>query len=368
MMTPRERILTTLSGGTPDKVPWFGDLDYWATALVVRGEKPRDFKSDAAYLAWHRELDLGFYLQGSFPFTAHYDECEITETVEGPWTSRAVRTPRGVLRERSFWSDRTFSSSPVERLVKSPEDLPAYRSMVEHARYEPDYGPVTRRAAQTGDQGISLCYLPRSPFMELVVEHAGIESVAMIQADAPEELGATLDAMRESQAAACRLALESPAEVLMIPENLSSEVVGERFFEMYVRDDQVAWARRIAEAGRYSCIHMDGSLRGLLRQESSIGLTFIEGMTPAPVGDVALPEWDSFRGGSGVIYWGGIPGPFFTAAVDDATFDRFVVQALSVMRNDRRYVLGVADQVPPDALESRVRRVAELVDVHGRYA
>ena len=30
-------------------------------------------------------------------------------------------------------------------------------------------------------------------------------------------------------------------------------------------------------------------------------------------------------------------------------------------------VLGVADQVPPDALEHRVRRVADLVEKHGKY-
>ena len=37
------------------------------------------------------------------------------------------------------------------------------------------------------------------------------------------------------------------------------------------------------------------------------------------------------------------------------------------MRREPRYVLGVADQVPPDGLESRVRRVAEIVDEYGFY-
>jgi hypothetical protein len=35
------------------------------------------------------------------------------------------------------------------------------------------------------------------------------------------------------------------------------------------------------------------------------------------------------------------------------------------MRREPRYVLGAADQVPPDGLESRVRRVAELVEEFG---
>ena len=67
-MTPRERILTILKGSGPDQVPWFGDLDYWATAKIARKEKPEDFKLSRAYIDWHRELGVGFYLQGHFPF------------------------------------------------------------------------------------------------------------------------------------------------------------------------------------------------------------------------------------------------------------------------------------------------------------
>jgi len=32
-----------------------------------------------------------------------------------------------------------------------------------------------------------------------------------------------------------------------------------------------------------------------------------------------------------------------------------------------RFVLDVADQIPPDGLESRVRRVGEIVEESGRY-
>ena len=38
---------------------------------------------------------------------------------------------------------------------------------------------------------------------------------------------------------------------------------------------------------------------------------------------------------------------------------------LAVMKRDGRMVLGVADQVPPDGLESRIRRVGRLVEDFG---
>jgi hypothetical protein len=112
---------------------------------------------------------------------------------------------------------------------------------------------------------------------------------------------------------------------------------------------------------------MDGTLAGLLRQESQVGLTFIEAMTPKPVGDLPVSAWAGYRGGSRTIYWGGIPGSYFTPAVSDREFDRHVREVLAVMRDDRRMVLGVADQVPPDGLEERVARVQDLVERYGTY-
>jgi hypothetical protein len=67
------------------------------------------------------------------------------------------------------------------------------------------------------------------------------------------------------------------------------------------------------------------------------------------------------------VLWGGLPGLYFTPLVSDREFDRLVREVLEVMRREPRYVLGVAVQVPPDGLESRVRRVAVLADLHGRY-
>jgi len=88
-------------------------------------------------------------------------------------------------------------------------------------------------------------------------------------------------------------------------------------------------------------------------------------MTPAPVGDLAVDDWAGFCGNPDTVLWGGIPGGYFTALVDVAEFERHIRQVLSVMRQSPRYVLGVADQVPPGALESRVRRVCELVEEYG---
>jgi len=367
-MTPRERVLKTLKGQKADQVPWFGDLDYWATALIAQGQRSPDFKASDEYIEWHRRLGVGFYLQGYFPYQEIIQGCEVEEWKEGELRYRRIRTPQGTLEECWKWSDITYSEAPIVRLVKSLKDLPAYRYLFENMRYEPDYAFAKKRAQQVGEMGVVLCYLPRTPFMRMVAIDAGIENIVMMHADDPHAFTETFRALVASEDRSSQIAVESPAEILMMPENLTAEVVGPRFFELFLRDFQTRWSKRIIAAGKFSCIHMDGTLKGLLREESGIGLTFIEAMTPQPVGDLSIQEWDRYRGAAEVIYWGGIPGSYFTPAVSDQEFDRHVKEVLSVMRCDRRYVLGVADQVPPDGLERRVARVRQLVDDHGAYA
>lgn len=364
--TPRTRILTLLRGGCPDRVPWFGDLDYWASALIARGERPEGFKESAAYIDWHRSLGVGFYLQGYFPFRPVY-EFEERLWREGNRRYRELVTPLGSLRECWEYLPESCAEAPIEHLMKSEEDLPALRYAYAHTSWEPAYEFGRQRLLDIGDQGVLLCYLPKSPFMHLVALEAGIAAVTFAEAADPEGFAETLAVMKESFDRAARLAVDSPAEVLMIPENLSAEMIGPRYFEKYMRAYQEEWTAKIAAAGKHSFIHMDGTLKGLLRQEAAAGFTVIEAMTPAPVGDLSIERWEAEAANPKTILWGGIPGVYFTAKVSDAEFDRHVREVLEVMRSRPRYVLGVADQVPPDALEERVRQVAVLVEQYGHY-
>jgi hypothetical protein len=233
--------------------------------------------------------------------------------------------------------------------------------------FEPDYDEARKRRPIIGDDGIVLCYLPKSPLMDLVALHAGIAAVTEIWLDAPEELQETLAVMRKANDRAAQLALDSPAEALMIPENLSSEVVGSSFFEQLgMRDYETHWNAKIKAAGKYSFVHIDGTMRGLVRQVASTGFSVLEALTPAPVGDIPMGEIHQWVDGHNII-WGGVPGVYFTDLISDAEFDRFVISVLEVMLTAPRYVLGVADQVPPKARYERVARVRQLVDKYGRF-
>jgi uroporphyrinogen-III decarboxylase len=250
-------------------------------------------------------------------------------------------------------------------MINTPEDLAVLRYWGEHTTYRPAPEEALHRRPWLEDLGIVLCYLPRTPFMELVVNLAGISNVVALWSDARDDLEETLAVMERSSTEAAEAALQVPADAFMIPENLSSEVVG-RYYAKYVVPVEREWVGKIQEAGKYAFIHMDGTLRGLMRQVAETGFDVIEAMTPAPTGDVAIEEARRVAGPSPIL-WGGIPGAYFTELVSDHEFDRHVREVLEVMVSDRRMVLGVADQVPPDGLPRRIARVAELVGQHGAF-
>ena len=364
-MSVRERVLAVLHGETPDAVPWLADLDYWLAYMRRESLLPARYEGDGLF-ALHRDIGAGFYLQGYFPYTAVYDGVRVTEREENNRRIRTIETPLGNLREVETYLPDSYCWGYSERCIKSWRDLPALRYWYAHTHYEPDYARAQRRLQLVGDNGIVLCYLPKSPLMEMVALLAGIETVTYALADAPEEFEETLAVLEKTANAAAALAVQSPAEALMIPENLSSEAVGKSLFHRYMEGYERRWVDEIAQAGKFSFVHVDGTLRGLISEVAATGFTVLEALTPAPVGDVALADLASLVPPQTVI-WGGLPGVYFTDLVSDEDFDRFVIETLSVMRSAPRYVLGVADQVPPHARWERIRRVSELVEEHGRF-
>ena len=202
--------------------------------------------------------------------------------------------------------------------------------------------------------------------MQMVTTYVGIVNLVYLLADAPDEMMEIFDLMGKKYDLAAEIALNSPAECIMIPENLSSEVVGGSYYKRYLRPYESKWVNRIRQAGKYSFIHMDGTLKGLIKQVAETGFDVIEAATPYPSGDMTMEEIAAEIRGDTII-WGGLPGIVFTPNFGEGDFITHVKSILQVMRRKPGYVLGVADQVPPDGLLERVGRVAALCDEFGRY-
>jgi hypothetical protein len=364
VLNPRERVLAVLNGQKPDLVPWYGDLSYWISSLEIAGKLPAQYEGNGIYQL-HRDLGVGFYLQGYFPFITKTEGVSIRHEESGGIRKTTVETPVGSIYEVWKYLPTSYTWGPQEHFVKGVEDLKVIRYWYEHSTYEPNYSLAAERYKWVGDNGLVLCYLPRSPLMQMVAELAGIEATTYALMDDEDEFGETMELLYRKADEAAQLALESPAECLMIPENLSSEVVGKNLFNSFMKPYEEKWNRKIREAGKYSFVHMDGTMKGLITETAATGFRVLEALTPSPVGDIAVGDIHRWVGEETII-WGGLPGVYFTDLVSDREFDEFTIGVLEVMKNNPRYVLGVGDQVPPGARWERIQRVSQLVEQYGR--
>ena len=374
MMTLRERVLAVLNRQKPDVVPWLGDLAYYFDYLKETGgiadkykESPSDkFLSEKGIQQFHRDLGIGFYLQGYFPFKTVHNNVSITLNNENGLSVQEIETPYGKLRNVWQYLEDSYCWGHKEHMIKSTKDLKALRYLYENTSYEPDYELAQIRKGLIGDNGVLLCYLPKSPLMECIANLSGIEALIECLSDEPGETEETLELMGRKHDEAAEIALNSPAECLMIPENISSEVVGKVLYENYMKYYEEKWVKCIRNAGKYSFVHLDGTMRGLIRELSDSGFDVIEALTTAPVGDIAIEELHQWVR-EDTIMWGGLPGALLADSTSDAYFDEYVIRTLNIMKTRPGYVLGVADQVPPKANWNRLKRVGELVEKYGRY-
>lgn len=333
-MTERERVLAILNHQQPDQLPWLADLAYYVDALKITGEYPAQYQDtcwDNGLQAMHRDYGPGFYLQGYHPFRTLSQGWEKQEEKRGGTTVTTIITPVGQLRQVKQYSPKSFSTGILEHFVKDIDDLKTYLWVAQHSSFQPDYDLARHRYETVGDNGVVLCYTPKSPLMDLLALYAGVENLTYLVMDEEEEFSAILEELGTLYDTPCRIALESPAECLMIPENISSECAAP-FYQRYMKAYHQKWTAAIREMGKFSFVHQDGTVRGLISQLSKEShFDVIEAVTPLPAGDVDIAEVASLVDDSTII-WGGIPGGMFREdSCSDKEFDEHVLRCIQVM-------------------------------------
>jgi len=91
------------------------------------------------------------------------------------------------------------------------------------------------------------------------------------------------------------------------------------------------------------------------------GLDFIESITPKPTGDVAIEDLRALAGPD-IILFGGMPGALLSRIYTQEDVRRQVAQIVEHHWENGKFILGVADQVPPDGDMSRLPMIADLLE------
>jgi len=365
-MSIRSEVLDLLRGRPGRRVPWFGDLSYYYYSLERRDKLEKKHRGPEGEKRFYADFGVGIYLYTPDAFTVGYGErVKYTEVKTPDRIGLRYDTPVGSIESVQDYVPGQYCFAYSQHFVRTIQDLRVMRYVFENARYGENYEAYLHYDRLWGEDGIGFAMgvASMAPMQKLLSRWAGVETTVALSQDHPEEFAAAFAAIEQSQEPLVEVLAASPAEVVILPENLASQVVGESFFRRFDMPYYTRIVERLHAAGKLVAIHIDGGLKPCLGLLASCGFDIAEAVTPAPFGDLPVEELRR-AAGPDIVIWGGLPGGVFSRNYSDEYFEQYL---LNVLRHaDDRFVLGVADQVPPDAVPERIGRVRELVDSHPR--
>lgn len=362
-MTPRQRLLAVLRGQVPDQVPAIADLSWWHAAHGGGRFTPSVAGNDQrlqALMPLHRQTGAAIHLNtGSFFESIFREGVTATTTIDGDRYSQLIQTPHGAIEEVRRWSDSAWSWGIEQHMIRSVEDLKVLRWAYEGVQFRPRWDVYEQAVATVGELGVAFATVPYTGMGFLMARYAGVEQTVMFSIDAPEELEATVAVLNDAHERAFRLMAEGPTEVLIVSDNLSSDVQSPAWFQRY----SAAHYRKIAQIahdnGKVLSVHIDGRLRGLLRAAADCGIDGADAVTPAPWGDLT-PEQCRAEAGPKLVLSGGVPPDSFDPKVPLKVFDEQVEAWLALRRHSPALIIAPGDQLPPNGDIDRVKRMVEM--------
>ncbi|MGQ9596287.1 MAG: uroporphyrinogen decarboxylase family protein [Thermoproteota archaeon] len=372
-MLPAERLDAAFEGKYSDTIPWFADLTYWYHSHEEMGTLPQKYKGDNRIKLYmemgcgaHEELYRSVFKIKHKQVKVHTYE---VKDLDGSTIRHEVfQTPMGDLRKASKHSTKSYSTAIIEYPVKNEDDLKILRFIIRDQVVERDqeiYKWQLQMIQKWKGWGIVSSLPPRSPLMRMMVEWAGFSNTVKFQWKHREEFDETIEIMHEADDPIYEAILDSPAKYVYFGENLSSDMVSPRLFKTYLEPYYKERTLQLHAKGKKIYLHIDGSLRGLLPLLAQTGVDCAQSLTPAPAGDVDVKDFREMAG-DGIVLWGGLPGILFSGKYPKKMLNQLLEDIMETYINDRKFILGVADQVPPDGEMERVKMVSEMVESKGR--
>ncbi len=359
-----EDFLATFRGQHSLRSVWTADISYWISGRQEDGTADPLWSTEEGYLKLHQELGLMPY----YDYT-HFWACErvfdasVNTHVEtaGRCNRVAIHTPLGDMISESSYLPESACWAVTHHFVNTPADLDRLLYLMEHSRLEPRHLDTfaARQKLWARYGGYPSLALPRTPLSAFCYEWAGLENAIMLLMDEESKVRDIFHRMELQQKpildVICRLA----PPVVHFPENLSSDNFTS-LYEEFMAPVHRHRLEKLHAAGIKAAVHLDGTIRGLLPKLAAVGFDAVEALTPKPVGDVGLEEMRHVAGSDRLILWGGLPGAMFAPPYTWADVESHLEKLLSCW-GGTPFIIGVADQVPPDGDISYCRRIAEKI-------
>jgi len=360
-MTKRERFLKALRNEPVDELVWAPNFDYWLHVNTAEGTVPGRFEGMS-------RNDIvraigGYIWNRATGYKLSYDRSvkEQTTSVDGD-VVHEFHTPVGSVREVYRRTEGEHRSKCLtEHFIKDLETLRVMRYVVEAMRFEPHYEPTRKALEETAEDGVVLNMCLCVPFIQFAKTDAGYLNAFYLWADHRKEVDGLIHAYFEKFLEAYRILADGPADIIATGDNMDGTTVSPPIFKEYAVPFYQEAKKIFAAKGKIFQGHWCGRTQNLLPLVPGCGLDAVESIVTRPMADVELSEALDMLGGQ-VVLQGGLPSVLVCqegGSLDQ--FRRYIQEVILPLKGRKGFILGMADNVPPNADFQRVEMVAELI-------
>jgi len=348
-MSPRERVNAALRGEMADRVPFT-----CYAGLLPRGETERRLRKDGLALVHRR---------GVFTTECTHVEIERREyRQEGKLLVRQTfSTPVGQVSETYRTGGGYGTSLRCEFLIKRPEDYAVVEFMVRDEVYTPVYDEYLRDVDIMGEDGVVDGNLGYTPLQQMLVVLMGPERFAIDLHERSELFFGLYEAIAERHREQYELAADSPADVFIYGDNITSEMVGLERFERYCIPRYNELASHLHPKGKLVGVHMDGKMKHLAEAVARSDVDIIEAFAPFPDGDFPLAE--ARQAWRHKVIWINYPSPVHLFPPEQ--IEAHTRQMLRDVTPGDRFLVGITENIPDFAWPTSLPIISRVLKEEG---
>lgn len=393
-MTNRDRLLAAIRGEPTDSLPWAPRMDLWLIALRERHLLPDRFArantaeiADELGVACHAiRADytlsrppealllrgLGVDNHPDYPYRVELHGLPCDFRYEDHQFQTGIRTSAGEVLLHLQHTEEMASegiSLPFVKsyAIRSAEDLEAVGQIFDHLTVIPTPEGYACFRKRIGDRGLAVAsgMIAASPMHLILHDLVAMDQFFYLYADVREALYRLCERMEPFFDAVLDAVARCDAEVVFWGANYDQDLTWPPFFT----DEIVPWLQRastrIHAAGKYLLTHTDGENQSLLPLYPQCGFDVAESVCVKPMTNCTLAEVRAGMGPKATV-WGGIPAvSLLHSSMADNIFEDYLDDLFESLGSGERLILGVSDNVPPDADLTRLERIKERVRAFG---
>ena len=318
-------------------------------------------------------------------YVPHKCSIESNAIVEKGWKGELniLKTPIGTLTEKKLYNPLLGSSATREHYVKDINDFEILMYYLNDLTVEPN---LVRRPGEsppsehimltpseadalTGDDGLVMFVIDRTPFQQMWITWCELLDFAMFIAEDPNIVSPVLQRMGDLLLLAAEVAADyargNEVHLVSIPDNITAPVIGKANFEKYCLPYYEKVVAMFKPLGIRVFVHIDGDMKPLWPLIGKSGIGGIDSYSPSPANDTPIEEavamWPD------MVLIANFPSPIHLS--DEDTIYRTATHLLEEGLQNGRMWMGLTENVPPDRWRKSIPPIIRAIgDYNAKFS